>query len=517
MLNRTHLLSFLLLLIFCTAVNAQEKRILSLDDYTYEYIKRLQNRGEMLSLNPTSLPYTYGEVSEALKTIAQENLNSSEKVWVEFIKERIELNEASENEKNPMGIELVFGTRLSDTERLDVLRPLNQEIYAYPYASLSGYMERSNFVGQLSVRHDYYYDQDPDGIDAARRLFTRGEESYIGYDNDLVKIRLGRFYNHWGRYDEASSVLSTNARSFDQLNISIGGKYVSFQSIIGELDAISENDTFTGNAYTEGSKKRYVAMHRFNWRPSEKFGTSFFGSVIYSGVNSGLSLKYANPLLFYGFVTDNYPKNDENNLLMGGMIWGNHRSFSFSSQLMLDDVHVFTDVEEPITFTFLSSFTYALDNPSIDINLEFESSAYHTYNAPQAEGRYLYLGRSIATPTNDYIKVKLSPDFYLDDYLRGLKATPYLSLYLQGEKNINEPHRIRKPNGELYDVILTGTEEKTFRGGINILYQPNSNFWFELDTGYNSLENYNHITGNSNSRWGTIFEAGFRVGLYEGN
>jgi hypothetical protein len=127
------------------------------------------------------------------------------------------------------------------------------------------------------------------------------------------------------------------------------------------------------------------------------------------------------------------------------------------------------------------------------------------------------LGRSLATPTNDYIKAEFSPDFYLDNYLKGLKMNPYVSIYLQGEKNINEPHRITKPNGEVYDVILTGNYEKTIRGGLHVLYQLNANFWFELDSGYNSFESVNHINGNDNTRWVTIFKAGFRFGLYANN
>lgn len=491
---------------------AQQSRLLSLSDYTYDYINRMQKRGKMLDLNPTQLPYSYGEVKASLAGLSENRLTAHEKVWVDLIKDRVNYSEAGV--KKSMGVELNVATRLSDTKRQNVLNPLNNNVYVYPYPSLTGYMEKDNFVGQIHVRHDFYYDQEPDGLDAGRRLYNRSEDSYVGYNGEGVRFLLGRFQHQWGRYGEASSVISTNALAFDQLNIGLKGKYFSFNSVLGELDGLSNNGTFTGRSVGADAKDRYVAMHRINWEPSRYFGMSFFETVVYSGYNSGFSLKYANPLLVFGFVTDNKPKNDENNLMLGGMMWGHHQNFSFNGQLLLDDLEHTNNVGEPITFTFLSSFNYAMSNPAIDLNLEFEAVAYQTYNTDQAEGRYLYLGRGIATQNNDYMKLKLYPDIYLDQYAQGLKVSPYVSWYAQGEQVINQEFNRRNPDGSVIDVILSGQEEETIRGGVHVLYQPISEVWFELDSGYNSLSNKNHIAGLSESRWVTIARVGVRLALY---
>jgi hypothetical protein len=143
--------------------------------------------------------------------------------------------------------------------------------------------------------------------------------------------------------------------------------------------------------------------------------------------------------------------------------------------------------------------------------------SYQTYNTDNAEGRYLYLNRGIATSTNDYIKIKLYPELFLDQYMRGLMVAPYLTYYSKGEQEINQDFNRRNPDGSVIDVILTGQEENTIRGGLHVLYQPNSNFWFELDTGYNHIANYQNISGRTSSRLVTIFKAGFRVGLYGNN
>jgi hypothetical protein len=424
------------------------------------------------------------------------------------------LNKINENE---VGAELQISTLLSDTERLDVINPLNKDLYAYPIGSIAGYIERKNFIGQFLIRHDYYYDQDPDGIDAARRLFIRAEDSYLGYQSNNLRVMLGRFQNHWGNFGEASSVISTNARSFDQINISFGGKYFSFQSIFGELNGITKDDIFMGETFQEGSKNRFITIHRINIHPIPNLRLSFFESILYSGENSGISLKYSNPLLLYSFVSDNYPKNDENNLLIGGALWAQIKQFTFNGQLLLDDLQHTYDFGEPTSFTFISSLNYALSRAAMDFTVEFEAVAYQTYNTDQAEGRYLYLNRGIGTPTNDYIKIKLYPELFLDQYMRGLMVAPYITYYSKGEQEINQEFIRRNPDGSVIDAILTGQEETTIRGGLHILYQPTSQFWFELDTGYNNIDNYRNISGSQNSRFVTIFKAGFRVGLYGEN
>ncbi|MCP9290169.1 MULTISPECIES: capsule assembly Wzi family protein [Gracilimonas] len=496
-------------------VYAQDGRVLTLSDYTYEYIQRLQHRGKMLDLDPTVLPYSYGQVKQSISRINEDRLSENEKAWLELIKERVELNEADDNE---IGGEFSASPVISDTERLDAVDPLNQDLYIYPAATVTGYMEKGDFAGQLSFRHDYYYDQDPDGFDAAKRLFIRAEDSYIGYQKSGVKIMLGRYNHHWGKYGEASSIMSTNARSFDNLTFSLSGKYFSFQSILGELNDISGDSVFVERTtFDEDANNRFISMHRLNFHPSPKFRISFFEAILYSGHNTGLSLKYSNPLLTHVFVSDNIPWDETNNLMFGGMIWTQFSNFTLNGQLLIDDFQHTEDKGEPFTFTFLSSLNYALKNTSADLNLEFEAVAYQTYNTDLAEGRYLYMNRGIGTPTNDYIKIKVYPEFFLDRYRRGLMVAPYLTYYSKGEQVINQDYKKENPDGSVIDIILTGQVENTVRAGLHVLYQPSSMFWFELDTGYNHIANYNNVSGITRSRLVTIFKAGVRFGLYGSN
>lgn len=516
------LIAFLFLMHLPATSFAQQNRILVVSDYSYEYIKRLQMRGHLLELNPTSLPYTYGEVQSAISSLEMDDLSNIEKSWVSIINRRVKTRFSSEDHDSSVGIELAVASTISDTKRLNTLRPLRNKPFIYPKPNLRAYMENERFVGELMVEQNFYYDQDPDGIDAARRLYVRSEDSYLGYQHKGVKIYAGRFSNHWAPYKESSVVISDNPRSFDQINITFAGKYFSFQGIVGELNNLNESGGFSENSFRPGSKRRFFVGHRFDWRPSKYFGMTFFESLIYSGQNSILSLKNANPLMVLGFVSDNAPKNDEYNLLLGGMLWGQYKNLTLNSQLLLDDIQTpqpdinvtFTD---PVNFSFTASANLALDKPFMDVGVEFEAVGYQTYNTDQAEGRYLYLNRGIATQQNDYVITQLYADTFLDAYVSGLKAKPYLTLYWKGEQEINQPYVNSYPNGDMIDIILTGTVERTTRAGLNLIYNPNPWFWVELDTGYNSVNNKFNILNATEGRFSTIFNFGFRLAYFHGN
>src|SRR5690625_7435512 len=65
--------------------------LIRVEDPVYEYITRLQRRGHMLSLNPTALPYTRGEIAGALSRVDSRRLAPREQVWADTIVERVEV------------------------------------------------------------------------------------------------------------------------------------------------------------------------------------------------------------------------------------------------------------------------------------------------------------------------------------------------------------------------------------------------------------------------------------------
>lgn len=496
-------LSILLFLFVITPVlQAQNTRILPVTDISYSYIKQLQTRGILMELNPSSYPYTYYEIEKAVDKVETEKLSDLEYNWLERIRERI-------GDSN-LSFELTQNSSFSDTKRLDVLRPKSKKLFAFPLVQFNGFISNKGFTANVGMTHSIYYDQDPDGLDTADRLYFRPEDIYVGYQGEGLSIYLGRYAHHWAPYGESSTILSDNARSFDHFYLKYKYRNISFESILGELDNLDENGTFSGTGITENSQRRYFAGHRIDWRPRKNFQLTYFESIIYSGFNSGISPKYLNPLMLFSMLSSNYPINDDINLLMGGSIWWKLERVTLNGQLLLDDIH-FLDNDEVATFSLFSSAVIPELKDNLDIGFEFEAVAYQTYNAPQPGGRYLYLRRGLATQNTDYVLGKVYTNIYLEKYISGLTLTPNLTYYLQGEQVINQEIVREKDNGSLIDIILTGEVEEKLRGGLKIFYNPHPDFWLEMDAGYNQVSSFNNIPGASNDRFATILTIGFRL------
>ena len=458
----------------------------------------------MEDLNPTRIPYTRQEIQTALSQIKDSDLPSTELEWVEKLRSHFDVVLDTSRTSNDFkyGLQFEGGLAASNSDSLMPLRDLDSKGYMYSNGTLTGYMEKGNFIAHMGIRHDLFYDRDPIGIDATRRLYMRSQDAYLGFQNDYLKVYLGRFQNHWAPYGRSSVILSNNARSFDQINITFGNEVFSFRSLLGELDNMNAAGFFTGDDPAVGAKLRYLAAHRFDWRIVPNIRLSFFESVLYSGPSSSVSLKYLNPLHSLFFVLANRPQNNEGNLLIGGSLWMQFIDrLTIQTQFMLDDIDVENN-NERTTFSWFTSVDVANVFSNVDLGLETEAVAYQTYNPEQPEGRYLYLKRGIATQFNDYVYLSLFSNIYSKD----LRITPRIAFLWQGEQEINQPLIKRNPDGSLIDIILTGLPEKRIRPSLELFYRPFETLTLSLDAGYTMAEDLHHLPGNSESGFSGMIE-----------
>ena len=498
------------------ASRAQRHRIVPVGDWAYAYVERLQRRGHLLELAPTSVPYRQGEVADALASLDPATLGATEARWVRLLGEALGVPEA-DGEDVRFGVSLGAGLAAANTDRLDVLRPTSAgsptlqagDVRLYPNATFRAFLESGRLIAHLGLRHDVYYNDDPDGLDVANRLMTRSEPAYVGYGGRFVRLYLGRFGNHWGVPGEAATVISANPRPYDQLNLRIGGRRLAVEALLGELDSITEDGRFTGRVEDDtvrvGSERRFLAAHRFDWRPSPRLSLSLIEAVLYSGANAGGSLKYLNPLHALVFVEDNTPKNEENNGFVAGLLWAQVRPLTLYAQLLIDDVDVMNSLE-PTSFAFTGSLRWAGVVPQADVGLTLTAVAARTYNTGQAEGRYLYALRGLATQFNDYVHAALQADLYLDGLLPGLILMPQAHLLLQGEGDFRQPF----PPGDV-GVLLDGTSERTVRLAAALRYQPSPRLWIAWDFGANLVSDAGFVEGASRTRLVGQLEVGARL------
>ncbi len=501
-------LVFLVLLLGCTLpLQAQHNRLLPVDDWAYAYIQRLQRRGFMLDLHPTAHPYHYGEVAAALRKIDRADLNTAERRWVTMLKRTIGMDRGDAPEA---GAVLDIGAIGSDSRRLDVMRPLDDKGFVYPNAMLRLYWDGGPVVAHMGIRHDLYYDDDPDGLDAAKRLIMRNENAYIGYRSKWASAYVGRFGNHWGQHGETSVLISDNPHPYDQLNLRIGGRRFALRSILGELDSMEPEGEYTGRAGDRssgpdaGSIRRYVAAHRIDWRPSKYFNLSLMEAILFSGENTGFSLKYLNPINLAILTTDNTPKNDENNGLVAGSLWAHANRWTLQGQLLVDDFD-FINGEEPASIAVTGTLQYAAGYAHLGLRMTVVSA--RAYNAEQIEGQYLYLLRGLATQFSDYVEAGGFVDLYLDRWIPGLTLSPQVQWLAQGDQAvINRPY----PEDDVA-FVLSGTAIRTLRAGSRLRFQPSPYWWLRADVGANFVQNDGFIEGNDTSRLSGQVALGIQV------
>ena len=494
---------------------SQNARILELDNSkAYRIIERFIGNGSFTNLNPTKLPYSHYEVFSELQTLNFSELSRIEKIWYNQLKEEILYSKENTAKEYVIEPYVLSGSSFNNSERKDSYRPTSNEYYVWPFTDLGLFADFKNFTINTNVRFDLYYEFGPDGLDPTNRLYMRNEDSYVGYSSKYFKGYLGRFENNWGIYDKKSTFISDNSRTFDQLNYTIGSHNFSFTTLHGFLDNISGNDQFEGNTVDDPlSKRRYLSLKRIDWRVTDYLMLSMKEAILYSGINVNPEPKYLIPGFVFFLLEAANPRDQVENLLIGGSVWYSKDGLTLNVDFMLDDL-IQNRVERGITernnFGLILNTKYSFPKKTLAVNWDFELITYQAYNTDQAEGRYLYLNKGIATNYNDYTFTEIGLEYYADLNVKGLTVGPYLGILKQGEQEINQTFESSDSNGESLEIVLTGTVETTTRFGLKTYYSPTNYFWLQTDLGYNLVENFRNIESNVSNRFVGMIEIGFK-------
>lgn len=485
---------FLLLVLHSMGpVAAQPSLFIPPDDPLYADIQSAIYRGYLADLNPTARPYTYGEVLRALP----HDLRGSK------LLQRIEAGVSRFAASEGVGYTGRAGGRLTTNGRIETDRVRDGGHWLFPYLESGLHWMDGPIVARAAFRFDRYWDLDPDGLDSVLRAYMRNDQTYVGFAGQRGSIHLGRIGTRWG--NRSALILSDNARSFDALHLRLGTRKTSFRSVIGELDSITGDGRFTGTAgddsVSSGSERRWLAAHRFDWRPRPGLQISVQEAVLFSGAQSGLSLKYLNPTQFMILAVDNRPKNEENNGMVAATVWAQTGPWTIESQIMFDDFDLLLGDEE-------ASFAFSLDvnrvlGPTLMAFARTEVIASRTYNTFQPEGRWTYLDRGIATQFSDYVVGEIGGSWDLPSH--GLRIDPYALLILQGERDLRDPYRF----DDSFETILVGVVERSMRAAARIRYERPRLGYVSLDLGVNRVTNEGHVEGVSR----TLPVASLEVGL----
>lgn len=494
---------------------SQTSRILELEnEKAYQLIERFVKKGRFNSINPTKLPYTHFDIYKELQKLDYDRLSNIEKEWFDQLKEEIRYSEKLEAKDYIIEPYVISGSEFNNSENKNSYRPTSDSKSVWPFTDLGLFADYKNFTINTNIRFDLYYEFGPFDFDPTNRLYMRNEDSYVGYSSEYFQGYVGRFENNWGIYDRKSTFMTGNAPTFDQINYTIGTRKFSFTTLHAFLDNISGNDEFEGNTINDPlSKRRYLSLKRVDWRVSDHLALSMKEGILYSGMNVNPEPKYMIPGFLYFLLEATNPRDQVENLLIGGNLWFNKNGFSVNLDMMIDDIignRKERGISEKNNFSLIVNSSYSFLNRPLAVNWDLEFITYQAYNTDQAEGRYLYLNKGIATQYNDYVFSELSLEYYADLKVKGLTIQPYVGVLKQGEQVINQTFQSSYPNGDEFEIVLTGTVESTTRLAFKTYYSPVNYFWAKFDMGYNIVDNFRNIEGMKSNRFVGMFEVGFK-------
>jgi hypothetical protein len=514
----------------------QDSRVLSLYDWqSYEWISQLQSRGHLLELHPTDMPYRYDEVREAVRRLwegdgSTRNMTDLEQQWATRLAERVEAPANDDGRRPVLDLRASTYWQVNNSEREDAYRPTDDQAYLWPMVEVAASMRHRGWVVQANPRFEYYEDRNIDGLDAVNRFWTRNEEAYVGYSNDFLEVYSGRVLNHWGIYGANGAMISDHSVTYDQLKINLGTKHLQLSSVMGYLDNLKSDGIYNGDTREDPlSVKRFLFAKRLDWRPRPYLMFSYRESLIFSGWDAIPQPKYWVPGMIGFFQADNAPQNDFINYLTGIALWAQIQranTLSLHTEIILDDVIFFRErrgIDERSTYNVMFNAQLALAERPINLKLKGEMISAQSYNTDQAEGRYLYLGRGIGAPFNDYVFGEFEADWFVPvkEGRRGLdmRLSPYAGALLQGEQVIDKEFigspltQKGKDPDELEpvpDFVLSGVVQQTVRFGLKGVVQSTSGWWIRGDIGLNIMRNMSNVEGNDSTRPVGMIEAGYR-------
>ena len=508
---------------------AQSHRLLPLGDPAYAMIERMQRRSHLLGLNPTVLPYDEAVLAEALARLVPADLSPQEARWADRLRRRLgptPERPALRGQQAAATLEIGGGVRAVNNGRLDPARPTGDtdatvsigDVRVFPLAVFQGSLDAGPLVAQLGARLDTFYPDDPDGLNVGNvSVFLRNEESHVGAVGRLGEVRLGAFGRQWGVPSGTGVFLSDNPQPFDALSLRIGGERLAVRSIAAQLDAatlnvVDQTVTFTGRAgdrSREPQLQRFLAGHRIDWRPAPGITIAGIETMLYSGNGASLSLPALLPTAVLSFLNDGAPRNTENNGMVGGLLWVQHRNVTVTGQLAFDDFDLFNG-QEPASIALTGQAVVAGLADRVDAGVDLTVVTARAYGSLLREQIYTYALRGIGAPESDLVDVRLFADTALDGVLPGLTVGPELRAVWQGEGGYR---RLYPPNTA--PTILIGDAQRTLRAGIRAdLSMP----WYFVrgNLGVNQIQNDGFVRGARRTRLVGIVEAGARIRLASG-
>ena len=247
-----------------------------------------------------------------------------------------------------------------------------------------------------------------------------------------LNIKIGRFFNKIGYGLGANLFLSSYSRPYDQFSIRL-----KYENLISSLSAIElDENKIDSNIYN-----RYLMLHTFKYN-YKNLEIVVGESVLYSGINKSIELKYLNPFHLWSWENTGSGVNGLNAILFLSVKYKLKKNSSLHTEVLVDDINFHRKNADYLNrYGFLIGFNkvgfpFDLSNYWI----EYSSVLSQVYQSFHPTHDYLHRNFPIGHYLgNDFKMIR----FHFENLLNNSKAKVVFDLayIIDGSNGIDSPFK----------------------------------------------------------------------------
>ena len=477
---------------------------LELGSWEYEVLDYWIASGRINSLSPFTQPYRRMDVARAIRSLRGEHLKPFEERWLTRLEAEFRPELATLDGDHR---ETAYATMRASGGAADWTQtsrdPLRAQLHG-PFArnrilervSLGFDAQGGPVVGALRLVRDGIYRNDagyPNGRVTPRQdLFLlneaslRAEDTYAELQTRYARLFVGRMYRNWGPPHTLGFLLSDYAYSWDQVGWRLGS------------DKFFATGLFATFNDFPGDTARYFAVHRLEWRVSDKVMVSLSESIIEGGPNASLDFRVVNPIGPWALTTKESHK-ERNNVGQADVWWRPASGLVLWGSLLADNT---SSLRKTDVACCQMGATVGLQLPGIarGWSLRIQGTAMQSllYRTNHPWEQYTVNGVGLGWDKADLRLGTIEASWF---GVGGLVLKPRIDIQ---QKGTGDFHGVLRPPDQAlpdYPRIIVGQAETTIRPALAGEWhrQIGSGWTVDMnwDVGVNFIRGYQHVKGRN--------------------
>ena len=473
--------------LFGSSVSIAQLIYLSTDDPVVKKIEKLQDRGYLGCLSRSERPWLVADIaSEILKD--EWNFDPESKLIASDILSYLTPSNRREEELLSAGTELGLDLRGFSRERQEGYFYTRDQLISRDFKNELGsvyhgrvWMSRESHWGfdtelifdSDGTHYPWYY-----GTPHNARIVGQFDHAYFAFEFDRFNVLLGRQRLVWGPSPRGSILLNDSSPPLDMLEYNFSLNPFNLTGFTTRLDDYTDPESGVVN-------RRYMSGHRIRLNPGKGLEFALTEIYIYGGPDRQLELYYNIPILLYYWEQQN--RNLDDNAMWGfDFSWVRTAFGKLYAQFAFDDIQRQHRGPQKFGMQFgmeLNPKNYSKWSGLIELNI----IDTYVYGQRKRLNAYLNGGWPIGRLDSDQREYFVAINREINHEMEiGVE-------FLGRDKGEYDASDLQPGMAPFHIKFPSGIVENTKSYSISASYEKPSFFNGNINFGYETIRNYQHV------------------------